>query len=164
MTSKNRTKIDFNLDGLNEIVKEMGGKYVTRVGILGQDGARSGDDALGNAEIGLVHLFGSVSRNIPARDFLRFPLEFKSKEFLKGIKSGFSGHFFEKGEYKKVHELMGIKAENIVQDAFASGGFGHWPELAQSTAERKGSSAILIDSAQLRRSITSDVVNASEVK
>lgn len=161
---RNQTKISYNIDGLNEIIKEMNGQYVTRVGILGEAGAREGDSELGNAEIGLVHEFGSVSRGIPPRSFLRFPLEFKSKELVESIKTGFSAYFFEKKEFKKVHELLGLKAEEIVQDSFESGGFGQWPELADSTVAAKGSSQPLIDTAQLRRSITSDVVNASEVR
>jgi hypothetical protein len=51
---------------------------------------------------------------------------------------------------KSAVKLLGVMGEETVQEAFATGGFGQWPALRPRTIQRKGSSRILIDSAQLR--------------
>ena len=58
---------------------------------------------------------------------------------------------------EKILELVGIYGESIVQEAFETGGFGAWEPIKEATANRKGSSQILIDSSQLRRSVISKV-------
>ena len=58
----------------------------------------------------------------------------------------------EEGNLKPVFVNLGIKGEQVVQMAFATKGFGQW---WQNPKTGRGS---LIDTAQLRRSITSDVV------
>jgi hypothetical protein len=59
---------------------------------------------------------------------------------------------------KSAVKLLGVMGEETVQEAFATGGFGQWPALRPRTIQRKGSSRILIDSAQLRKAVTSRVV------
>jgi phage gpG-like protein len=140
----------------------MGDTFVTRVGVLGANNARD-DGSMGNAEIGLVHEFGSKSGAIPARSFLKSPLLMRSKMILNAMGSSSVKTAFAKGDYERVYKLLGIKAEEIVQDAFSSGGFGAWSPLKPATIARKGSSSILQDTNELRRSITSDVVKKSEV-
>jgi hypothetical protein len=83
------------------------------------------------------------------------PFSFKRKEFSKGI-----GTIVEKELKKKepdvvrIFNLIGALGVGLVQQAFATGGFGKWAPLKAATIKRKGGAAILIDSAQLRKSIT----------
>jgi phage gpG-like protein len=157
------TQVKYNMDGLNDFIKGLGGEYVTRVGVLGGNQAR-GDGDLTNSEIGVVHEYGTKSGNIPSRSFLRMPLEVKSKDFVKGIgNSKMVKDAIARGDYKRVYELMGAKAEQIVDDAFATGGFGMWPPLKPETIAAKGSAGILKDTQQLRRSVTSDVKNKGDM-
>ncbi len=53
---------------------------------------------------------------------------------------------------------FGIMAENIVQDAFDTAGFGKWQPLAPGTLELKETKTILVETTQLRKSIISKVV------
>lgn len=53
---------------------------------------------------------------------------------------------------------LGFACENAILAAFKSGGFGMWKDIKESTKKRKGSSAILIETNQLRRSVASQVV------
>ena len=55
-------------------------------------------------------------------------------------------------------KTLGVVAEGTIQKAFATGGWGEWPKLSPVTIRRKKSSKILIDTSQLRRSISSRVV------
>jgi len=57
----------------------------------------------------------------------------------------------------KIFKQVGIKAEAIIQEAFASGGFGTWADLEEQTIRRKGSSSKLIDKGELRKSVSSEV-------
>jgi len=159
---------------LENVEKQLGKRYFTKVGIMGAKatnrlalgGIRKGGGHktskstptdMTNAEIGAIHEFGSITRKIPQRSFLRMPIWMKLPENLKllgpAMLSGLTT-----GNIVKAYKKLGILGENIVQNAFESGGFGNWPKLSQRTIDRKRSSAILIDTAQLRKSITSQVV------
>ena len=67
---------------------------------------------------------------------------------------------FAQKNYKEMFKLLGEKGRAIVIQAFETGGFGQWPDIAQSTKDAKGSSAILVDSAQLKNAISADVVKS----
>lgn len=157
------TRVTINLDGLEAIKKAVGDTYRTRVGILGSSAARTNGAAMDNATIGLIQMFGSVSAGIPPRDFLLMPIETKKRELLRSLGGGMMRQAFKRRDFKGMFALLGIKAEEIVQEAFATGGFGRWAPLKPSTIARKKSSAILIDTAQLRAAITSDVVTKSSL-
>lgn len=158
-----QTKITVNLKGLEDLRKQLGNEYVTRVGVLGGKVSRHDGGPMTNADIGVVHEFGSESANIPARSFLRMPVETHGKEITKAMGGAMVKKAVESGNIKQVYQILGVVAERIVDDAFATGGFGQWPVLQQSTIDKKGSSAILIDTAELRRSISSDVKRKGEL-
>lgn len=156
-----QTKITLNLDGLDDLVAQMGNTYVARVGILGSKNQREGE--FGNADIGITHELGSLSANIPPRSFLMMPLSLKKQDLMAAFASAGARDAMNSGNYKKVFQILGLKAEEIVQAAFSSGGFGQWPELQPATIAAKGSSAILIDTGELRRAQSSDVVKRSDL-
>lgn len=159
------TKVDLNLDGLDKILGEIGGKgYVARVGILESKGSEShaGGD-LSNAEIGLVHEFGSETNNVPPRSFLRSVIKIKEKDLLQVFKTSTMRSAVEKMDFNMVFSILGIKAEGIVKQGFSSSGFGTWPQLKPATVAAKGSSRPLIDTGQLRRSISSDVIRKGDI-
>lgn len=174
-----QTQIKVDLTGLNDLIQKLGKDHYTKVGILGGNAAekhknsetvtlKSGkrvrmssgvESPFTNAEIAVIHEFGSVSRNIPPRSFLRMPIEEKKNELIRFLGSTRVKTLFDSGDIKKIFKILGIEAERIVQRAFESRGFGRWDPNAPSTIAAKGSSAPLIDTSQLRRSITSKVVS-----
>lgn len=157
-----QTQVRFNLKGLDEFRKAMGGTYRTRVGVLGDKAARNDSDGkLNNAEIGAIQMFGSFANNIPPRDFLLMPIQSKQRELIKAMGSSVVKAAMDQQDYKRVFELLGIKAEELVQMAFETGGFGQWAPNKPATVAAKGSAAPLIDTSQLRRAIASDVVKKS---
>ena len=149
--------VQINVNGLKNIKKALSDKYVTYVGILGSNATTQHEDThYTNAQIGAVQEFGSVSNNIPARSFIRMPLEMKLGQWIEKqgstyFKMALNGHLdaFYRG--------VGLKAEEIIQDAFESRGFGEWDENAPSTIKAKGSDMPLIDTGALRASISSEV-------
>jgi phage gpG-like protein len=179
-SGQNHMTLKINTVKLEAIQKALGIKYRTEVGILGasehnrkQIGPRMASErnakglakpsktdasTLTNAQIGTIHEFGSVSRGIPARSFLWMPLSLHLMDEVNKKASVINNHL-NMADIFKCYQLLGIIAENVVQEAFETGGFGHWQKLKAATIARKGGSeAILIDTAQLRKSITSRVV------
>jgi len=162
MARNKNVKLNVDLNLLKKLQKNISEKYYTKVGILAGKTTREveEDQTINNAELGLIHEFGSKTENIPARSFLRFPLEFKGKALTNLIvkdKEKIQKVIANDG-LKSVYKKLGAAAEAIIQEAFETGGFGQWPDITEATKKRKKSSSILIDTGQLRRSVTSKVV------
>lgn len=150
-------RIQSNFKKLEDLNKNAKQKIFAKVGILGDDSNRTNDDGVTNAEVGLVHEVGSKTRNIPRRSFLEDPLTIKKDEINKTAGKLIIENIAEKNGMTKIFKKIGIKAEAIIQEAFASGGFGTWADLEEQTIKRKGSSSKLIDKSELRKSISSGV-------
>jgi len=150
--------IQSNFKKLEQLNKNAKVKMIAKIGILGDDANRTDDETqLTNAEIGLVHEFGSKDGDIPRRSFLEDPLIIKKDEINKTIGKLIIEHLTEPNGMTKIFKKVGIEAERIIQEAFASGGFGTWTDLDKKTIKRKGSSSKLIDKGELRKSISSGV-------
>lgn len=150
----NISKVSFNLKPLKELQKELDKDYITKVGIMGSKGKRGGKAS--NVLIGAVHEFGSFSKGIPIRSWLKMPLVDKSDKLLKRWTLNVR-RLLPKRDFKKMFKILGIEAETIIQQSFATAGFGKWKKITKQTADRKGSNQILIDTAQLRKSVISKV-------
>ena len=152
--------VKLDVSGIKDLEAKLKSAGKVRVGILGANKNRKdGGSSLSNAEIGRIHEFGSVTRKIPARSFLRMPLR-KNVDELLGVFSNSSsvGQALSEGNSSLALELLGVKAEGIVLGAFRSNGYGQWAKLKSKTLEAKGSNKALIATGQLRRSITSKVI------
>lgn len=139
-----------------------GGLPKVRVGILGSTSARTSGE-LNNAEIGYTNEVGKKTGypKIPRRSFLVMPLTQYFYEKLKGKKT-LASKMFEKaikeGTADKFMQKVGFVAEETIQEAFSTNGYGQWKPNAPRTVAQKKSDSPLIDTGQLRRSITSKVV------
>ncbi len=149
----------FKLDtkGLDKLMKALKGAPTVKVGILGDGSTRqSGDGKLTNAGVGAIHELGK-------RSFLRVPIAEHIDQRLKDAglfnKETLEG-LLKSGSLKNVMQKVGIIAEGIVSDAFATGGFGKWPAWSNGYTNNTG--MILVDSQQLRNSISSQVTEGQE--
>lgn len=156
--SLGQVKVDLSkLEGIEKALKS---KYKVRVGILGNKAAQKHEDTeLTNYELGAIHEYGSYSAGIPKRSFLLEPL---SKMWGAGIIKS-SEKFAELLAENRIYSFfrfLGFKGEEIVSDAFSTGGFGKWKPLKPETIKRRKKSKDpkpLTDTGQLARSITSEV-------
>lgn len=162
-------KVDYKLDDkqLKNAIEELSAKVSIKVGILGANGSKpieNDKDKLGNitmATLGAIHEFGSEKMNIPSRSFLNMPIETHFEgELIKNI--GFQKAIQELN-ITKMNQEAGESAVAAITDAFGSGGFGEWAPLKEETIRRKTKNgkrgdAILIDTGDLSRSITYEVV------
>ena len=159
----NANSVEYNGKKLVRLIKFLQKGFPSvKVGILGSKATQkhNGTDKT-NAEIGFLNEFGSASQHIPERSFIRMPLRTKLNQYIRQKKS-LSAEQFEKaikeGKEEDFAKKVGIVAEEVIQDAFASRGFGKWAPNAPRTIAEKGSDSPLIDTGQLRRSITSKVI------
>jgi phage gpG-like protein len=148
--------LDVKLDAFNKFSKAITSKGYVKVGILGNR-ARSSKSGVSNAEIGVVHEFGSKDGKIQPRSFLRMPLQSKGKwitdqmvSMKKQIEKAFS-----KGDNKIFFNKLAIFAEQAIDEAFETGGFGQW---APKNSRPDGKNSPLIVTGQLRGAIESQVV------
>jgi phage gpG-like protein len=151
-------KTKLSTPNLNKLQRLLNEQYSVKLGILGEKAkAVHNDTDLTNVEIGTIHEFGSMSNNIPRRSFLKNTVVKKESDIQKKIRSLLKRHYNKPDGLEKVATLIGIYGEALVQEAFETGGFGTWQPLSQRTIDAKNSSAILIDTGQLRGSISSKV-------
>ena len=104
-----------------------------------------------NASIGALHEKGDPNRNIPIRSWLEIPIWLHledNKEYLATAMYAALRGF----DLRPFFIKLGIAGEKTVQEAFDTSGWGAWPPPKW----RKGSP--LIDTGQLRKSVTSAVV------
>jgi len=149
---------DFSTKGLDQIIKALKGKQpYARIGVLGTSASRGGGSS--NAQIGAAHEFGTSS--LPMRSFLRMPLAENLDKRLASagaFNKDALNRLVKEGSILSWVEKLAILAEAIVGEAFDSGGMGKWAALNPRTMARKKIKQILVESTQLRNSITSEVV------
>ena len=156
------------LTALKERLAPVKGSYV-KVGLL-VDAADRGVVPLGsgygpikpsglnNPTLGLIHEKGSTSQRIPRRSFLEEPLKTRLPERIRQVGAAtWRKLILQKGPVVAL-QFLGVEGENVVQGAFDTGGYGRWAPLSQVTIDKKGSDAILIETAQMRKAVRSAVV------
>ena len=116
------------------------------------------EGSISNPALGAIHEFGSKLRNIPARSWLRMPIILYLRPAVEGRGRAFWKSAISTKGLREALKKLGIVAENVIQNAFETGGFGQWKSLKPATIRAKGSTSILIDSAQFRKAVASKVV------
>lgn len=146
-----------NVKGLEQMIKALKARPPTaRVGILGDTNARSGKGT-SNATVGAAHEFGTTK--LPQRSFLRVPISErlqKEMESSNALSKETLDLVVKTGSVLPWLKGVTILAEKIVNDAFDSGGFGKWQGWKNPSYENN-SGMLLVDTQQLRNSITSEV-------
>lgn len=138
--------------GWNKIVKAIrasAGGTVLDVGVFDTGQPRQGAQAT-NAEIALVHEFGSPAAGIPERSFLRSTIDAHRARYTAAIKKIAAQVLKGKDTYTAMN-LLGMSAAADVKRTIQQ---GVAPPLQPETIARKGSSKPLIDTGQLITSVT----------
>jgi hypothetical protein len=155
----NTVKSDFTgLKTLMRQVEELP-TVKTQVGLFADTAGRVADHGriTHNPTLGYIHENGWPEKNIPQRSFLLMPLMTRLGPAMQAMGASWLYIMRTRG-VKRMMGVLGALAEDTIQEAFATGGFGLWPALHADTIRRKKSSAILIESAQMRKAVGSRVV------
>ncbi len=144
---------DEGLKAIQEAIKELK-KHDVLVGIPQEKSSREGSGKVTNAELLFIHTNGSPARGIPPRPVLQPAIE-NDKERVgemlgKAINAATSGKI---EEIVPALERAGQYGENVCKAWFTNAA-NNWKPNSEETIERKGSSRPLIDTGQMRKSIT----------
>lgn len=145
--------VRFTYAKLNTFIKRVATPGKVQVGVLSQKPRTDGKD---NATIGLEHEMGVVSARLPQRSFLMMPLEHHLK--VEEVSADVWLDLVTRKNSRPLLDKLGDLAENTIQTAFDTGGFGQWQGLSQRTINYKGNDQILVDTSELRSSIAHRVV------
>lgn len=106
---------------------------------------------------------GEHNITIPARSFLRQPLEEKLSEEVVRAKKEAWNSFFQKNKPEVFFNYLGAYAVRIIHNAFQTQGNGQWKSLTAATKRAKAnknlSPNILTATGQLQNSISMKVIN-----
>ena len=162
------TVIRLDLRGIKELKAVVNGFRNARVkvGLLGNKADRFdyfwNKEPKNNPTIGLEHEFGVKNnpwgRETPARSFLRMPLMTQLPNKIASIGAETWKAIIVKRSLADGLKNLGAAAEATIQEAFATGGWGQWQPISWIQRVKKRSSAILINTAQMRKAVTSKVV------
>ncbi len=149
-----RTEHNGGLKGFLERFKEIGKPKV----YIGVPASKNGmhESGINMATLLALHVLGAPSRGIPQRDPLRPPLIANAQRYSDLLALGLKNALANGTDPKLVYEKIGVVATNDVKDYFITGNF---KALSEKTIKAKGSSKPLIDSEELRGSITYEVRN-----
>lgn len=134
--------------GLAALLKANVGKSTLRIGVFGDKG---GDIVLRAS----VHEFGSPSRNIPSRSYLRSTLKEKRVEHKRALDNAAKMIRLGPASVRAALELLGLRVVRDIRNKIRS---NIPPPLSPKTIRRKGSSVALIDTGRLIQSISHQVV------
>lgn len=124
------------------------------VGIPEEEATREKSDDINNAELLYIHTHGSPIMAVPARPVIEPAIE-ENKELIADPLGKATRAMLDHNIALAESELnrAGMVAEGAAQDWFENPKNG-WPDNAESTIKRKGSDQPLVDTNEMRKSIT----------
>ena len=147
-----RKEYNGGLKGFLERFRDIGKPKV----YIGVPASKNGmhEGGINMATLLAIHVLGAPSRGIPQRDPLRPPLIANAQRYSDLLALGLKNSLSDGTDPKLVYEKIGIVATNDVKDYFITGNF---KALSEKTIKAKGSSKPLIDTGEMRNSITYEV-------
>jgi phage gpG-like protein len=130
-------------------------KFLGKVEV-GAFGGHSGKRPITMPDLAAIHEYGAPSRNIPERSFVRASITLNQSKYGKFLLGEVKSLLLLKTTPMKIKQILGMQAAADVQMYMVNGKFA---PLKAKTIKRKGSSKPLIDTGQLRQSITYKVVD-----
>jgi hypothetical protein len=142
--------------GAKALMKRLAQSGQLTVGIHEAEGAatKEGDDDGGDMQlidVAIVHEFGSDDGRIPRRSFIRDWEDEKAAEHKDQLRQAGKAVIDGKLDAERALGRLGVLYQGDIQKRIAA---GIDPPLAQRTIDRKGSSKPLIDTGQLRTSVS----------
>lgn len=152
-------EIDRGWRRLREVMKTASDAHA-KVGYLAGKGAEDDHDGLTNAELGIVHEFGTG--RVPERSHIRATIDRNREAYLELLKRLTRGIYEGKMTAERALGILGLKAASDVK-RYITSGEGVPPPLDAGTIARKGSTRALVDTGRLVASILHEVVMGKEI-
>ena len=149
---------------LNSLAKkyEILGEYYIQIGVISAETKRKTiiDVGLTNAELMYIHENGSAFNNLPARPVLEKTIKYAKTTLLdKTLKNCIDGitHGWDRQQIEDELNKLCMRMQNYARKGMLRNELGLAPNKP-STIKRKGSDVPLVDTGQLARSITCQLV------
>lgn len=130
-------------------------KTRVKVGVLDDAPKRTAASKKGEKltllEVAAVHEFGAPDAGIPQRSFIRATVDLRASEIAADQETIAAGVLAGKITPEQGAEMLGARVQGMIQTRIAE---GISPPLKPATIARKKSSKPLVDTGQLRSSIT----------
>ena len=139
---------------LARIVANVRSMGLNKVEVGLPSGGQHSDTSLSMHELGMVHEYGSPTRNIPARPFIAPPIKDNVEKYKSMMRDQALKLIFRRTTLHNALSLVGEAGKADIQKYMLSANFA---PLSAATIERKGSSKPLIDTGQMRNAITYEV-------
>lgn len=139
---------------LARIVANVRSMGLNKVEVGLPSGGQHNDTSLSMHELGMVHEYGSPTRNIPARPFIAPPIKDNVEKYKRMMRDQALKLIFRRTTLHNALSLVGEAGKADIQKYMLSANFA---PLSAATIERKGSSKPLIDTGQMRNAITYEV-------
>jgi len=151
-----KAKVTRKGDASKELKKLVGALGGIRISVGVPEDAAPYPDGTPTAMVAAVHEFGSPSRNIPERSFMRSAIEENQDKYIDlaqaGLQRVIDGHM----TLHQLGALIGQAAEDDVKSKITD---LQDPPLKEATIKAKGSDNPLIDTGHLRQSIRYEVTD-----
>lgn len=154
------TDIDRGYKDITRNLEKLKNKPYVKVGVLEKSGQHEGLGDLTVADVATFHEFGTEGVNgqiVPQRPFIRNTVDENTAELTRETEALRKQVIFFNLSVFKALSLLGLRIQKLIQSKITDGD-SSWPALKQSTIDAKGSDKPLIDTGQLRRSISYEVV------
>lgn len=135
--------VEFNDNNLKDLIKSLKKDYFLRVGIIGSKAEKVEHEgsSLTTAEIGTIHEFGSADgKHPPRRSFLEDSIKFKlnlNDTKLRELRDALFKYCFEKKTPQQFYNELGAKCLLIIEEGFATNGFGMWKPLTENLFNKR---------------------------
>ena len=148
--------INVNTTKLDKLIKNTRylNEHIVKVGVLG--GSYNNKNNKTIASIGLIQELGSITLKIPARSFIKEPLNDNLTKKIKEL-SNINNRLYKLllNNPNKLLDILGLIGKNIIQDSFIH---NNWLPNSPITIQKKKSSKPLIDTGLLRKSIKYEII------
>ena len=137
-------------------IQNQANKFLGKVEVGAFGTHSNGKRSITMPDLAAIHEYGAPSRNIPERSFLRASITLNQGKYGKYLLGEVKDLLLLRTTPTKIKQVLGMQAAADVQMYMVNGKF---TPLKAKTIKRKGSSKPLIDTGQLRQSITYRVVD-----
>ncbi len=111
-------------------------KYQAQVGVIGKTAARNDNSGLTNADVLLIHEYGSITRNIPRRSVFE-SLNIEEKQLINNVKKIIASDIKNDKDIYETYFKIALVMLEICKEAFYNEGYGTWSPLNPKTIENK---------------------------
>lgn len=148
-------KVELNTTLIHKL-ENFGKSNQVNIGIIEK---QTHSDGVDMAYLQATHYYGVINKNLPSRDPYIIPLQDNKNKLMQDVQP-FVAKGLQKLDEVTTFEGIGKQVlENVVKEAFRTGGFGKWNALSQTTINKKGHDTILVDKGELLNAQSFKVVS-----